>query len=348
MKKMMKTNVKANTVIVWTDEPASKVVKSLEPIMIDQTTINPEVSPEETPEVEVGQEEVESEDKEASRQADDAGNKVYTDYDEYEEAFMAMLNKVKAEHSSSFKEARIEFASGTEAVATVTLYTDPADIYTLNARLFKNEEGEWACDGWQATRLNDDPDADEDAGEMSCYYGTVEDAEQTLRSALAALDFAPAKQAGQRNDQESFENVLPLPVPMELDETQNIGAPYDMHEPVLDGAQKTRIKQFAKEKGLKDFDTTKGLDPKRDYIVKGDAVRVVGDPGNNIYGMIGLVEVIREDGYVGVNLRNDMYVERLPEDLELVESEALVNDEDGKMGEGAITGGPQLKGELSK
>lgn len=85
-------------------------------------------------------------------------------------------------------------------------------------------------------------------------------------------------------------------------------------------------------------------------IIKGEAIRIEGDPGSEFYGQVGLVEVVRTDGWAGINLRNDTYVERLIEDCTPIPMEEyFAGDIDGKGGLGAITENEEdMKGVLSE
>ncbi len=74
---------------------------------------------------------------------------------------------------------------------------------------------------------------------------------------------------------------------------------------------------------IKDMETGQEItasNKKQSAIIKwgfqrGDAVRIEGDPAGRYYGMVGLVYKIRDDGFVGVDLRDGTYVERFEEDL---------------------------------
>lgn len=53
----------------------------------------------------------------------------------------------------------------------------------------------------------------------------------------------------------------------------------------------------------------------------GDIVRIEGDPASKYYGQVGMVYKIREDGWVGIDLRDGTYIERFEEDLQLLPPE---------------------------
>jgi len=83
---------------------------------------------------------------------------------------------------------------------------------------------------------------------------------------------------------------------------------------------KIRVKGDKEDKDKKD----KGKENKKsdedgslmsDYVTEGYAVRIEGNPASPYYGKVGIVEWVKDDGWVGINLRNGDYVERWIEDV---------------------------------
>lgn len=72
------------------------------------------------------------------------------------------------------------------------------------------------------------------------------------------------------------------------------------------------------------IDKAKGQDKVDRTITVGKAVRIVGNNASPYYGKVGLIERMTPDGWVGINLRDGNYIERLIEDLVPAERQALV------------------------
>jgi hypothetical protein len=66
-------------------------------------------------------------------------------------------------------------------------------------------------------------------------------------------------------------------------------------------------------------------------ITIGKAVRIVGNDASAFYGRVGIVEKMKADGWIGINLGNKEYVERLIEDLEPAEKISYVQERTNKV-----------------
>jgi len=71
-----------------------------------------------------------------------------------------------------------------------------------------------------------------------------------------------------------------------------------------------------KKEGKKADFEGKELETSGPDITIGKAVRIVGNDASAFYGRVGIVEKMKADGWIGINLGNKEYIERLVEDLE--------------------------------
>ena len=81
------------------------------------------------------------------------------------------------------------------------------------------------------------------------------------------------------------------------------------------GVKGCRIAEDKKDKDKDDKKSDEDDTPMSDYVAEGYAVRIEGNPASPYYGKVGIVEWIKDDGWVGINLRNGDYVERWIEDV---------------------------------
>lgn len=117
--------------------------------------------------------------------------KMYKDADEYEKVVSEVIAKVTGDkysiHTSDF--------NSEQGIIGIDV-----DDYILNIDFYYNEEQGWLFGGIRASYIEPEGDDEiEDAGELSGYFGTLSDLENTLNNAIQTL----AEPEGKNTDKES-------------------------------------------------------------------------------------------------------------------------------------------------
>lgn len=135
-------------------------------------------------------------------------DKKYHDLMDYQPAFVDMVERVTGYPPSS------QDWNDDNATVTLDLEVDGQAI-NLIADIYKDPKDGWLCYKWYGQ--TDDGNEIHDVGEVSCYFGDLDDAENTLRDALRQLGVKP-KDAAAPATVESIEKDTEL-VPQAAAET---------------------------------------------------------------------------------------------------------------------------------
>lgn len=108
--------------------------------------------------------------------ADEGGKKDYHDWEEYKSAL-----KTRIDTETGYS-ADTEASGGNDGVVRLMV-----GDYDLTGTLYYNAEEGWLCHSWNAIYTPDDGEP-QDAGSLSCTYGDLDDALNTLKQSITILE----------------------------------------------------------------------------------------------------------------------------------------------------------------